>query len=77
MKHKRAPHDYTVIVERLPDSEGGGFIARVLDLPGCMSDGDTDIEALENAHDAITAWIDCARQMGRPVPHPTAQRVYA
>ena len=69
--------DYSIVIERLPDGEGGGYVAHVPDLPGCMSDGSTDIEALENVHDAIDAWIDQARKMGRAVPKPTRQRLYA
>src|ERR1700685_4520759 len=31
--------DYAVVIEALADEDGGGFVATVLDLPGCMSDG--------------------------------------
>jgi len=68
---------YAVIIEPLADSDGGGFVATVPDLPGCMSDGATDVEALENAHDAIAAWIEQATAMGRAIPAPTRQRVHA
>ena len=69
--------EYSIVIERLPDEDGGGYVARVPDLPGCMSDGATDIEALENVHDAIDAWLERARQMGRPIPVPTRQRLHA
>ena len=62
---------YSVLVEPLTPDEGGGFAATVPDLPGCMSDGDTPEEALANVHDAIAAWIEAARDMGRDVPEPT------
>ena len=68
---------YAIIIEPLAESEGGGFLATVPDLPGCMSDGATDAEALENAHDAIEAWLDQAHAMGRPIPVPTRQRSFA
>jgi hypothetical protein len=32
-----------VIIEPLPQDDGGGFVALVPDLPGCMSDGETAI----------------------------------
>jgi hypothetical protein len=38
--------EYPVVVEPLPIEEGGGFIATVPDLPGCMSDGATPEEAI-------------------------------
>lgn len=69
--------DYSIVIERLPEDEGGGYVATVPDLPGCMSDGSTDVEALENVHDAIDAWIAEASRMGRPIPEPTRQRRYA
>jgi predicted RNase H-like HicB family nuclease len=69
--------DYAIIIEPLSEEDGGGFVATVPDLPGCMSDGETDVEALENIHDAIACWIDEARRLGRAVPQPTRQRRYA
>jgi hypothetical protein len=45
--------DYPVIIEPLAAEDGGGFIAAVPDLPGCMSDGETPKEALTNVRDAI------------------------
>ncbi|MGZ8364382.1 MAG: type II toxin-antitoxin system HicB family antitoxin [Caulobacteraceae bacterium] len=62
------PADYPVIVEPLSDSDGGGFLATVPDLPGCMSDGATREEAVRNVADAITAWIEAAQDMGRAIP---------
>ncbi len=64
-------HEYSVHIGRLPISEGGGFIAVVPDLPGCISDGETEHEALDNVQGAIQDWIECARSMGREVPKPT------
>ena len=47
--------EYPVIIEPLPEDEGGGFIALVPDLPGCMSDGDTAEAALASVQDAVVA----------------------
>lgn len=62
--------DYPVNIEKLPPEDGGGYLATVPLLPGCMSDGETPEEALRNVQDAITAWLDAARAWGRPVPEP-------
>jgi predicted RNase H-like HicB family nuclease len=62
--------DYSVIIE---PAEGGGFIALVPDLPGCMSDGETAEEALHSIEDAIAEWIDEATRLGRPIPSPSRQ----
>jgi predicted RNase H-like HicB family nuclease len=45
-------HTYTIRIE--PDALDGGFIASVVDLPGCMSQGETSDEALENVVEALT-----------------------
>jgi predicted RNase H-like HicB family nuclease len=62
--------DYQVVIGPLSEKEGGGYIATVPELPGCMSDGENPQEALENAYDAIACWIEAAQEIGRPVPAP-------
>jgi len=62
---------YPVVVEPLPVDEGGGFVATVPDLPGCMSDGATPEEALTNVQDAIVTWIEAANDLGHAVPKPS------
>lgn len=63
-----SPQDYEVAIRPLAEAEGGGFGARVPELPGCMSDGETPQEALENVYDAIACWVEAAHEMGRPMP---------
>jgi antitoxin HicB len=62
---------YPIVVEPLSAEDGGGFVARVPDLPGCMSDGETPEEAVHNVQDAIAAWIEAAADLGHPVPVPS------
>jgi antitoxin HicB len=62
---------YPIIIEPLPEAEGGGFVALVPDLRGCMSDGETAEAALASVKDAVAAWIEEARAIGRPVPPPS------
>jgi predicted RNase H-like HicB family nuclease len=63
--------DFPVIIEPLSEDDGGGFVALVPDLPGCMSDGETAEAALASVQDAISAWIDEAKALGRPIPRPS------
>ena len=63
--------EYAVVVEPLPADDGGGFVATVPDLPGCMSDGATPEEALANVQDAIATWIEAANDLGHAVPKPS------
>jgi antitoxin HicB len=62
--------DYAIDIRPLSAEDGGGFVAIVPELPGCMADGETAAEALERAQDAIGCWIEAAVQMGRTVPTP-------
>ena len=68
---------YPVAIEPLPNEQGGGFLARVPDLAGCMSDGASPEEAVYNVQDAIGIWIEAARDMRHPIPLPSRQRVVA
>ena len=66
-----SPLLYPVLIEPLSENDGGGFLATVPDLPGCMSDGETPEEALVNVRDAILCWIEAAEDLGRPIPEPS------
>lgn len=68
------PGAYKIVIEPLPEADGGGFLATVPELPGCMSDGETCAGALANVEDAIGAWIHSARKMGRTIPEPQLHR---
>jgi antitoxin HicB len=61
---------YKVVIERLSEEDGGGYLATVPELPGCMSDGETRADALANVEDAIATWLHCARKHGDPIPEP-------
>lgn len=65
------PEDYEVVISHLAEEDGGGYLASVPELPGCISDGETQEEALANVKDAICAWIATAEVMGRPIPQAT------
>ena len=68
-----AGSDYRIVIEPLSAEDGGGFVAYVPDLPGCMSDGGTPEEAAHNVQDAINCWIEAAKEMNRPDPAPYAR----
>jgi antitoxin HicB len=60
------------VVEPLTDADGGGWLASVPALPGCMGDGETREAALADVQNAIAEWMDADRQLGRDVPSPAA-----
>jgi len=66
---------YPVVIEILPPDEGGGFLALVPDLPGCMSDGASPEEAIANVQDAIDTWIEAANDLGHAIPQPSRHLV--
>ena len=61
---------YRISLRPLGGEDGGGWLADAPELPGCMSDGETPQQAVENLMDAITCWIEAAAEDGRPVPAP-------
>ncbi|HME24669.1 MAG TPA: type II toxin-antitoxin system HicB family antitoxin [Acetobacteraceae bacterium] len=66
---------HPIVIEILPLEEGGGFLALVPDLPGCMSDGASPEEAVTNVQDAIETWIEAARDFGHAIPSPSRHLV--
>ena len=53
------------------------FIVEVPELPGCMADGQTYIEAVTNVEIVIKEWIETARELGRDIPVPKGRLLYA
>ncbi len=64
-------HPYTIVLRPLAGNDGGGWLAEVPDLAGCMSDGDTPAAAAEAVQDAISCWLEAAIEDDRPVPAPS------
>jgi predicted RNase H-like HicB family nuclease len=48
----------------IPDLEDGGYTVEVPSLPGCISEGDSLAEALENIKDAIQGYIESLQADG-------------
>ena len=66
-------------IEVRPDTESGGFVAEVPALPGCITEGETVEETLENARDAIKSYLEAvkdleARGVKLPLPKPRRPR---
>ena len=53
------------------------FIAEVPELPGCMADGDNQIEALKNVNILIEEWIETAKLTNRHIPKPKGRLMFA
>ncbi len=53
------------------------FIAEVPELAGCIADGSSYQEAVKNAEQVVTEWIETAVELGRFIPEPKGRLLYA
>jgi antitoxin HicB len=63
---------YRVLIEQ---DEDGVYVAEVPALPGCISQGQTREEAVENVRDAIAAYLESLEAHGDPIPPPITEEV--
>ncbi|MEK6299139.1 MAG: type II toxin-antitoxin system HicB family antitoxin [Acidobacteriota bacterium] len=63
---------YRVLVEQ---DEDGVFVAEVPALPGCVSQGLTRDEAIENIKEAIGGYLESLEAHNEPVPPPITEEV--
>lgn len=73
-------NDYLVLsyrMEIIRDSDEGGFVASYPDLPGCITCGETEEEALKNALDAKKAWLEAALEENIEIPEPDSLEAYS
>jgi predicted RNase H-like HicB family nuclease len=50
--------------------EDGGYMADIPDLECCSAFGDTPEQALAEVERAKQAWLEAARDAGKPIPPP-------
>ena len=63
---------YRVLIEQ---DEDGMYVAEVPILPGCISQGRTREEAVENIKEAIAAYLESLEAHGEPIPPPITEEV--
>ena len=56
---------YRVLIQQ---DEDGAFVAEVPSLPGCISQGQTRSEAMDNSREAIEAYLESLEAHGEPIP---------
>ncbi len=61
---------YNYIIQPVNDESGFYFYARVLELDGCQSTGETFDEAYKNLREAMKGWIEAKLDGGFEVPMP-------
>ncbi len=63
---------YRIFIEQ---DEDGVFVAECPSLPGCISQGKTRSEALQNIRDAIKGYLESLRKHNEPIPPPTTEEI--
>ena len=53
------------------------FIAEVPELPGCMADGPTRREAVDNVEQIIEEWLETALSLGRTALESKGRLLFA
>ena len=59
---------YTIKI--IPDTEDGGYVAKVVELDGCITQADSWEELKEMIEDAMRCWLESALEDGDEIPLP-------
>ncbi len=68
---------YSIEIIRDQGESYSGWFARVIELPGCMTQADTFDELEEMIPDAMRAWIETALEEGQDIPEPRSSFEYS
>ena len=68
---------YNFIIQKISDESGEYYYARVMELDGCQSDGDTFDEAYQNLLEAMEGYIETKLANGYEVPLPNTTEQYS
>jgi predicted RNase H-like HicB family nuclease len=63
---------YRILIEQ---DEDNMFVAEVPSLPGCVSQGKTRAEAIDNAKDAIQGYIESLKKHNEPIPPSISEEI--
>ena len=61
---------YTKIVTKRDDQDGIHYLSKVLELEGCVSDGETEAQALENLQEALECYLESSVKHNDNIPEP-------
>jgi predicted RNase H-like HicB family nuclease len=68
---------YNIIVRHIKDESADYYFATVLELDGCMGDGNTCEKAIADVRKAMKGWIGTRLDNGFPVPLPVSPENYS
>ena len=58
---------YPIVLYPAPE---GGYVAEALQLKGCLAQGETKVECLEELSRVTDIWIETAKANNIPLPQP-------
>jgi predicted RNase H-like HicB family nuclease len=56
--------------------EDQAYLVHVVDLAGCMADGATLADAIQNSDAVIQHWLETAQELGREIPAPADEQEF-
>jgi len=62
---------------QIVECDEGGYFAKIPDLPGCLSQGETVKEALKNINEAKELWLESVFEDKVEIPLPADERDYS
>ena len=68
---------YHIVIQHITDESGSYYLATVKEFDGCMSHGNTYVEAFENIQEAMEGWIETKLENGFLVPDPVDENQYS
>jgi len=63
---------FRILIEQ---DEDGVFVVECPSLPGCISQGKTRKEALENIQEAIKGYLESLKKHNEPIPPPIEEEI--
>lgn len=63
---------YRILIQQ---DEDGQFVVECPTLPGCISQGSTRMDALENIKDAIRGYLTSLKKHDEPIPPPIEEEI--
>ena len=68
---------YNYIIQPISDESGFYYYAKVLELDGCQSTGESFEEAYNNVKEAMEGWIETKLENGFEIPMPVGYESFS
>ena len=68
---------YSKIITKRNDEDGVHYIGKVVEIDGCMGDGETEAQAIESLNDSLEAILESMLEHGDPIPEPVDEENFS